>query len=72
MDFDRVVYTGLMNDWGKLTKSYGGKWVVFGQGNKVAAYDAKLEKALAKFRVKHPKMRPSVFKVPTKLIPYVG
>jgi hypothetical protein len=61
-----------MNDWSKLTKSYGGKWVVLDKNNKVIVNDVKLEKALDKFRVKHPKMRPSVFKVPTRLAPYVG
>jgi len=61
-----------MNDWGKLTRSYGGKWMVFGIGRKVVASDTKLDKALLKFKAKHPKMRPSVFKVPSKLVPYIG
>lgn len=61
-----------MKDWTKLISRYGGKWVVFGAKDKVIEASPKLEVALKRFGKKFPNRRPSIFKVPRKICPYVG
>ena len=59
-------------DLTKIYHQYKGKWVVFGKENKVVAADNDLKKAIIKFKNKNPKAIPDVFRVPTKITPYVG
>lgn len=61
-------------DHTQVVKKYGGKWVVFDDSREtvVAAADTLIE-AIALFRKKFGDVpMGSVFKVPTKIVPYVG
>lgn len=61
-------------DHTKIYKQYKGKWVVLDQTrSKVLVADQKLNKAVEKFHRKFgTKKIPSVLKVPTELLPFVG
>ena len=59
-------------DLTKIYRQYKGKWIVFGKENKVVAADNDLKKAIAQFKKKNPKAIPDVFRVPTKITPYIG
>lgn len=58
-------------DQSKIYKQYKGKWVVF-DNNKIVASNKYLKKAIAEFEKKMPDKIPDVFKVPSKLMPYIG
>lgn len=57
-----------------IFEEYKGQWVLLDQSRtKVLAADYNLKKAVAKFRKKFDeKETPVLFKVPTKLMPYIG
>ena len=59
-------------DLTKIYHLYKGKWVVFGKENRVVAANNDLKKAIAQFKKKNPKAIPDVFRVPTKITPYIG
>lgn len=59
-------------DFTKIYKKYKGQWVVFDKNDSVVTADKDFKKAIAKFKEKYPKAIPDVFKVPTKIVPYIG
>ena len=61
-------------DQTKICQDYKGQWVVLDASRtRVLSADKELEKALEKFRQKHGQKKiPLTFKVPTKIIPYIG
>ncbi len=61
-------------DQTKICENYGGKWVILDNSRtKVLSADVKLDQAIAKYRKKYgEKEIPMSFKVPTKILPYVG
>jgi len=61
-------------DHTKIYKQYKGKWVVLDQTrSKVLAADERLNKAVDKFHKRFGTQQvPSVLKVPTELLPFVG
>lgn len=61
-------------DQTKIYQKYKGQWVILDNcGTKVLAADKKLEEAVSKYHQKFgEKEIPLTFKVPTKIMPYVG
>lgn len=59
-------------DWTKIYKKYKGLWVALDENEKtVIAHDKLAKEAFEKAQKKGIKI-PILFKVPTKIIPYVG
>lgn len=59
-------------DWTQIYEKYKGLWVALDKDEKaVIAYDKEAKKAFEKAREKGIGV-PILFKVPTKVIPYVG
>lgn len=61
-------------DQTKIYQNYKGQWVILdSDGIKVLAADKELSKAVTKYQKKfHKKEIPLTFKVPTKIISYIG
>jgi hypothetical protein len=61
-------------DQTKIYQAYKGKWVILNsEGTKVLSSDEELNKAVTKYRKKFGKKKiPLSFKVPTKMMPYIG
>ncbi|HLC43959.1 MAG TPA: DUF5678 domain-containing protein [Patescibacteria group bacterium] len=61
-------------DQTKICQGYKGQWVILdSRGTKVLAADRSLDKAVSKYHRKFGEKKiPLTFKVPTKLMPYIG
>lgn len=61
-------------DQTKIYQSYKGQWVILNaRGTKVLSADKNLDKAVSKYRRKFGGREiPLTFKVPAKLMPYIG
>jgi len=61
-------------DQTKIYRNYKGQWVILDSSRtRVLSADKELEKALAKFHQKYGQKKvPLTFKVPTKILPYIG
>jgi hypothetical protein len=61
-------------DQTKICQEYKGQWVILdSRGTEVLSADKELSKAISKYHKKFgPKAIPLTFKVPTRLMPYIG
>lgn len=70
--FSCVILIHMAIDWTKIYQKYKGLWVALDEDEKmVVAYDKVAKRAYDKAKKKGIKI-PILFKVPTKIIPYVG